>query len=238
MLGHIGRLWEMVMWFDPLKPSLRSSVSLALALTFLLPAHGMAQKANKAPRDKSPPSRQTTKQAPIAQTAVLYEEDQNEGQRYSGVVRWRTRKQAARSGASSQLALQAEVEIPDGHLKARWSMLPNDDPSFPASHVIEVAFSPLAGFAHGEISSLAGILVKQQEASRGVPMTVQATKTVANTFLVALPRSAMQRNLTLLKENAWISIAIVFGGGRRAIVVLEKGAPGDKSFAEAFAAWK
>ena len=69
-------------------------------------------------------------------------------------------------------------------------------------------------------------------------MTVQATKTVANTFLVALPRSAMQRNLTLLKENAWISIAIVFGDGRRAIVVLEKGAPGDKSFAEAFAAWK
>src|SRR5262249_40904872 len=61
MLGHIGRLWEMVMWFDPLKPSLRSSVSLALALTFLLPAHGMAQKANKAPRDKSPPSRQATK---------------------------------------------------------------------------------------------------------------------------------------------------------------------------------
>ena len=83
MLGHIGRLWEMAMWFDPLKPSLRSGVSLALALTFLLPAHGMAQDANKVPRDKSPPSRQATKQAPIAQTAVLYEEDQNEGQRYS-----------------------------------------------------------------------------------------------------------------------------------------------------------
>jgi hypothetical protein len=228
----------MVMWVDPLKPSLRFGVSLALALTFLLPAHGMAQVGNKAPGDKSPPSRQTTKQAPIAQTAVLYEEDQNEGQRYSGAVRWRTRKEAARSGASPQLALQAEIEIPEGHLKARWSMLQNDDPSFPASHVIEVTFSPLAGFAHGEISSLAGILMKQQEGSRGVPMTVQATKTVANTFLVALPRSAMQRNLTLLKENAWISIAIVFGDGHRAIVVLEKGSPGDRSFAQAFAAWK
>jgi hypothetical protein len=174
----------------------------------------------------------------FAQTAVLYEEDlTTQGQRYSGVVRWRTREEAAGAGANAQLALQAEIEIPEGHLTAQWSMLPNDDPSFPASHVIEIAFTPLAGFTHGGVSSLAGILVNRQEAQRGVPMTVQAARTVANSFLVALSRSEKQRNLTLLKENAWISIPIVFGDGHRAILVLEKGAPSDTAFADAFAAW-
>jgi hypothetical protein len=103
--------------------------------------------------------------------------------------------------------------------------------------VIEIAFTPLAGFTHGGVSSLRGMLVNRQEAQRGVPMTVQAARTVANSFLVALSRSEKQRNLTLLKEYAWISIPIIFGDGHRGILVLEKGALGDTAFADAFAAW-
>jgi hypothetical protein len=175
-----------------------------------------------------------------APRAILYEEDQKEGVRHAGVVRWRTRRVMpvmSRTGADSQLAVQAEIEIPEGQLKASLSMLPNDDPTFPASHVVEVTFVPLAGFAHGGVSSLAGILMKQQETSRGAPLAVQAARTVPNSFLVALSLSEKQRNLTLLKENAWISFAIVFGDGRRSIVVIEKGAAGDKAFSDAFAKW-
>ena len=48
----------------------------------------------------------------------------------------------------------------------------------------------------------------------------------------------MQRNLQLLKERAWFDIPIVYNNGRRAILALEKGNPGERAFEEAFKAWE
>jgi hypothetical protein len=48
----------------------------------------------------------------------------------------------------------------------------------------------------------------------------------------------VQRNIQLLKENQWFDIPIVYINGSRAILAVEKGPPGDRAFAEAFAAWK
>jgi hypothetical protein len=48
----------------------------------------------------------------------------------------------------------------------------------------------------------------------------------------------MQRNIQLLKERSWFDIPVVYGNGRRAILAMEKGTPGERAFAEAFAAWK
>ena len=47
----------------------------------------------------------------------------------------------------------------------------------------------------------------------------------------------MQRNLELLKNRAWFSIWIVYNKGRHAVLTIEKGAPGDSAFKEAFATW-
>ena len=47
-----------------------------------------------------------------------------------------------------------------------------------------------------------------------------------------------QRNIELLKERAWFDIPIVYNNNRRAILALEKGTPGERAFAEAFATWK
>jgi hypothetical protein len=47
----------------------------------------------------------------------------------------------------------------------------------------------------------------------------------------------MQRNLQLLKERSWFDIPVVYGDGKRAIIAIEKGTPGDRAFADAFAAW-
>jgi hypothetical protein len=42
----------------------------------------------------------------------------------------------------------------------------------------------------------------------------------------------------MLKERPWFDIPIVYTAGGRAILAIEKGAPGDRAFAEAFAAWE
>jgi hypothetical protein len=47
----------------------------------------------------------------------------------------------------------------------------------------------------------------------------------------------MQRNNELLKEQSWIDIPVVYGDGKRAIIAVEKGAPGERAFNDAFAAW-
>ena len=44
----------------------------------------------------------------------------------------------------------------------------------------------------------------------------------------------VQHNVQLLKERSWLDIRIVYANGGRAILAMEKGAPGDQAFAEAF----
>ena len=48
----------------------------------------------------------------------------------------------------------------------------------------------------------------------------------------------LQRNIALLKERSWFDIPIIYHNNRRAILAVEKGAPGEKAFADALAAWK
>jgi hypothetical protein len=48
----------------------------------------------------------------------------------------------------------------------------------------------------------------------------------------------VQRNIQLLKERPWFDIPLVYTSGGRAILAIEKGPPGERAFAEAFAAWE
>ncbi len=62
----------------------------------------------------------------------------------------------------------------------------------------------------------------------------------SGSFLIGLSAadSEMQRNLQMLKEQPWFDIPLVYENGRRAILAVEKGAPGERAFQEAFAAWR
>ena len=48
----------------------------------------------------------------------------------------------------------------------------------------------------------------------------------------------VQRNEQLLKDRSWFDIPIVYINGVRAILAMEKGSQGDRTFAEVFAAWE
>ena len=58
-------------------------------------------------------------------------------------------------------------------------------------------------------------------------------------FLIGLSAAdgQIQRNLQMLKELTWFDIPIVYENGTRAILAIEKGAPGERAFQEAFTAW-
>ena len=178
----------------------------------------------------------------VAQRVVLYEEDPNDpaGRRYVGSAIWRTETVSPGPGLAPELAVRADVEIPERRISMTWSLRRNTDKALPASHTIEILFRLPADFPGGGIGNVPGILMKEAEQARGTPLAGLAVKVTNGFFLIGLSAadSDMQRNMALLKDRQWFDIPVVYANGGRAILAIEKGPPGDRAFAEAFAAWE
>src|SRR5262245_8121322 len=180
--------------------------------------------------------------AAVAQRVVLYEEDpaDPQGKRFVGSAIWRTETVSPGPGQAAEVAVRADVEIPERRIAMTWSLRRNSDPNLPASHTVEIMFRLPQDFPSGGVSNVPGILMKQAEQSRGTPLSGLAVKVTTGFFLIGLSSTDAdrERNVQLLKERAWFDIPVVYGNNRRAILALEKGTPGERAFEEAFKAWK
>jgi hypothetical protein len=179
--------------------------------------------------------------APVAQRVVLYDEDPAEpqGKQYVGQVVWRTENVAGANG-TTDMAIRADIDIPDRKFKAALTIRRNNDTSLPASHTVEMTFQLPQDFAGGGVSNVPGVLMKSNEQTRGTPLAGLAVKVTDNFFLIGLSNvdADRGRNLQLLKERSWFDIPLVYANQRRAIVALEKGSPGERAFADAFNVWQ
>ena len=210
-------------------------------------ANSQPKFSGRVPQDQNSQSTQAGAQAgqtapAVAQRVVLYEEDPNDpqGKRYVGSVIWRTETVSPGPGLAPELAVRADVEIPERRITMTWSLRRNTDKALPASHTVEVMFNLPADFPGGGVANVPGILMKQSEQARGTPLAGLAVKVTNGFFLVGLSAvdTDVQRNIELLKERPWFDVPIVYTNGGRAILAMEKGPPGDRAFAEAFAAWE
>src|SRR3954453_4311260 len=179
--------------------------------------------------------------APVAQRVVLYDEDPSDpkGKQYVGSVIWRTEQVKATAGQKPDLAVRADVEIPDRKFKMTVSFRRNTDTSLPASHTAELTFILPQDFAGGGVGNVPGILMKSNEQARGTPLAGLAVKVTDGFFLVGLSNveADRARNIQLLKERSWFDVPLVYTNQRRAIIAIEKGAPGERAFQDAFGAW-
>lgn len=179
--------------------------------------------------------------ADVAQKVVLYEEDpaNTQGKRYVGSAIWRTETVSPGPGLAPELAIRCDVEIPERHMRMTWSLRRNTDKALPASHTIEIMFTLPADFAEGGIQNVPGVLMKQSEQARGVPLAGLAVKVTNGFFLIGLNSSEVDlaRNIALLKERSWFDVPIVYNTNKRAILAMEKGTPGERVFDDAFRAW-
>jgi hypothetical protein len=179
--------------------------------------------------------------ATVAQKVVLYdeEEDNPQGKRYVGSAIWRTETVSPGPGLAPELAIRADVEIPERHMRMTWSIRRNTDKALPASHTIEIQFTLPPNFDQGGINNVPGVLMKSNEQARGVPLAGLAVKVTDGYFLIGLSAIDVdvQRNIKLLKERDWLDIPIVYTSGKRAILAMEKGVPGQRAFEDAFRAW-
>jgi hypothetical protein len=179
--------------------------------------------------------------APVAQRVVLYDEDPSDpkGKQFVGSVVWRTEPIKASGNQKPDIAVRADIEIPDRKFKMTMSFRRNTDSSLPASHTAELTFILPPDFAGGGVGNVPGILMKSNEQARGTPLAGLAVKVTDGFFLVGLSNvdADRARNVQLLKERSWFDVPLVYTNQRRAIIAIEKGPPGERAFNDAFATW-
>jgi hypothetical protein len=198
-----------------------------------------APRPKIADRVGQPSSSETV--APVAQKVVLYDEDPSDpkGKQYVGTVVWRTEQIKGTGTSSSDLAVRADVDVPERKFKMTMSFQRNTDSSASSSHTVELTFILPQNFDGGGVSNVPGILMKSNEQARGMPLAGLVVKVTDGFFLLGLSNidAERARNLQFLKERSWFDIPLIYANQRRAIIAIEKGAPGERAFADAFAAW-
>jgi hypothetical protein len=162
------------------------------------------------------------------------------GKDYVGTANWRVETIPAGPGRVAEVAIKLEVEIPDRGFAMTWLIRRNTDKSLPASHTIDIEFNMAPNSPLGKITDVRSLLMKQPGQVEGAPLWGHAQKSTPNYFLVGLSavEADAQYNLKLLKEQPAFDVALVFSNVRRAFLLIEKGPGGERTFAEAFAAWK
>jgi hypothetical protein len=203
---------------------------------------GQPGTSTETPTAPANPDTAAAPAAAVAQRVALYEEDPSDqqGKRFVGSAIWRPEMWTASPGATADPAIRCDIEIPERRITM--SMLIHRDVNQvqqATSHTIEITFNLPADFPFGGIQNVPGVLMKQAEQTRGSPLGGAAAKVTSNFFLIGLSavETDMQRNIQLLKERSWFDIPIVYNNGRRAILAIEKGTPGERVFEEVFKAW-
>jgi hypothetical protein len=217
------------------KPKVQSKIADRIGPSSSTPSATAPKTAEQPEQPATAPA------AAVAQKVVLYEEDAKnpKGKRYVGSAIWRTETVSPGPGLAPELAVRADVEIPERKMRMTWSLRRNTDKALPASHTIEITFTLPADFEEGGIANVPGVLMKTSEQARGIPLAGLSVKVTNGYFLIGLSSVDIdkQRNIDLLKTRGWFDIPVVFTSGKRAILAMEKGPPGDRAFDEAFRAW-
>jgi hypothetical protein len=174
----------------------------------------------------------------VSQRAILYDEapDKQGGAASSGAVVWRT-EPIPNNPAETRLV--GEATIPDRDMTVTLTLTRNLDHTLPASHVIEIGFAVPPDFPNVGIGNVPGILFKNTEEEGGSALKGMSVKVTKNLFWIGLEDSPADRaqNLQAIRTRGWIDIPILYDNGRRGVLTIEKGTPGERAFEEAFAAW-
>ena len=107
-------------------------------------------------------------------------------------------------------------------------------------HILEIIFLTPDDFDGGGIDNVLRVSLKRSEQDTGNPLLGIPAKIADGFFLVALSDSTAdtETNMLLLRRQSWIDIPVVYKSGRRALITIEKGIPGDKVFNDVLNAWQ
>jgi hypothetical protein len=179
-------------------------------------------------------------EALVAQRAVLYEEPLDTAAAAAGVVAinaavtW-----GYLANGINGPEIVGNIDVPERGLKVKLAIRRNTDETLPASHIVEVVVDTPGDFPGQGIRDVPRIVFKPSEDARGQPLIGASAKVAEGFFWIALSGvdSDVRMNNGLLKDRIWIDVPLIYNSGQRAILTIEKGAPGERVFERAMAAW-
>jgi hypothetical protein len=202
------------------------------------PAPGAPAAAGTPPAPASTPA---DAPALAGEKMFLYEEriGQTAPTAIDGSVSWSLQREPGANGAPPEPVVQGRITIPGRGLTALMTFKRNNDPSLPASHLIEIVFAVPPDFEGGAIESVQRIAMKQTEQDRGSALVAVPAKITDDFHMIALNDfpDARNTNLELLRTRNWIDIPVAYRNGRRALLTLQKGPEGEKAFTDAIREW-
>lgn len=199
------------------------------------------QENDTAPASDNDQGQQPEAALPVGQQAIFYEErtTASQGSAEQGAVVWSVVEESPGNNLPPEPAIRAEATVPAKGLQLKITIRRNVDESLPASHIIELIFLTPDDFEGGGIENVLRVAMKGSEQETGSPLLGIPVKIADGFFLVALNDSPaeLETNRLLMRRQSWIDIPIVYKSGRRALITLEKGVPGNQIFQEALDAW-
>ncbi|PRX08134.1 UNVERIFIED_ORG: hypothetical protein BCL66_11296 [Martelella mediterranea] len=208
------------------------------------PARSVANQTSPSTPSETASATETADPAPpvgSGQKMYLYEEQlgQSVPSAFQGTVEWEL-KQENTGTAVSEPVVEGVLNVPDAGLSGVLTFRRNDDPSLPASHLIDISFTLSDDFDGGGIENVQRISMKGTEAARGDPLIAVSAKITDDLYMLALNDfdQARAQNLSLLGERNWIDIPVTYRNGRRALLTLEKGTTGMAIFNRAIQEWQ
>jgi hypothetical protein len=158
----------------------------------------------------------------------------------SGKVTWKLETVPGGEGGLVDNAVHATVELAEAGLTADLMLRKNRDQALPASHTLEVRFTTTDKSTNGKIRDMSVPEMRTEEGQRGSPLSGLPVPVMENLVLVGLSSlpADVERNLDLLKSRNWMMVGLRYANGKRAVLVFEKGSPGDRVLQDALQAWK
>jgi hypothetical protein len=155
--------------------------------------------------EDEPGTRVPASQSTATQRVVLYEQTptDSQGKRYAGSAVWRTEAVSPGPGPATDLAVRADVTIPERSMAVTWTLRRSAHNK--AAYTIETTFNVPTDFPGGGIADVPGILMKRGEQARGTPLSGLAVKVMNGLFVIGLStdETDAQHNERLFKEFSW-----------------------------------
>jgi len=191
----------------------------------------------------SQPLQPVSPSLPVAQRAALLVDAPDDPQRvrtYVGNVVWRLDNVSRGPGQPLAFGVRAEIDLPDAKLKAVILIQKNADDTLPASHTIEVRFTPTEGGPIPGVAQISTPQMRKEDTPAGDALTGVPAQILRNFFLVGLTRgdSATIRNIDLIRSRGWIDIPMLLSDQRVAKITFEKGTAGERVVNEALDSWR
>jgi len=157
---------------------------------------------------------------------------------YNGTVVWRLENVGGDEGEPLKSAIRGDIDFPDAKTKVTLVIQKNLDAPLSMSHTINISFQLAPGAEPKGVKAIDVLRFRRPEAQSGEKILGMQMPIAENNFLIGLMRGDSEaRNLALLRLPAVIDLPMELSDGRLATINLEKGASGERVFADAISAW-